>query len=94
MMLCFLFVVGLQLSGVNPNQMDIKVAKERVSIEKIEKVFDILVNGKKITIVKWRFYEEVGVLDDGWTILSIEAYGELEDDEQSAVSDFVDNLKL
>jgi hypothetical protein len=74
--------------------MDIKVAKERVSVEKIEKVFDIMVNGKKVTICKWRFYEESGMLDDGSTILSVDAYGELEDDEREALNDFVDNLKL
>lgn len=74
--------------------MDIKVAKERVSVEKIEKVYTISVNGKNVIICKWRSYDEAGVLDDGWTIVSIEAYGELEDNEQEALSDFVDNLKL
>jgi hypothetical protein len=74
--------------------MDIKVTKERVSVEKIEKVLDIEVNGKKIAIVKWRFFEESGMLDDGWSILDTEAYGELEDDEREVFNDFVDNIKL
>lgn len=74
--------------------MDIKVVKERVSVEKIEKVFDIEVNGKRVTICKWRFYEETGMLDDGSTILDIEGYGELNDEEREALNDYVDNLKL
>jgi hypothetical protein len=74
--------------------MEIKIAKERISIQKIEKVLDILVNGKKVTIVKWHFFEESEMLDDGFDILDAEAYGELEDDERDALNDFVDNLKL
>lgn len=74
--------------------MEIKIENESVTIEKIEKVLDILVNGKKVTVVKWHFFEKGIMLDDGSTILSVEAYGELEDDEREALNDFIDNIKI
>lgn len=74
--------------------MEIKIAKERTSIKKIEKVLDILVNGREITIVKWHFFEETGMLDDGWSLLNVEAYDELKEKERDALNDFIDNLQL
>ncbi len=75
--------------------MDIKIVEEKLSVENLEKIFTISVDGKPVKISKWSRYDVSDEsYENGWGIVSLEAYGELTDEERDKLNEFIDQINL